>query len=233
MASVLQSVFNIKEFQNRYNNQLAEHAKTCTAEPANCWLCQLHKIADGLLSGRYSQPIAPKNENDSPSQDGISPAMFKQLVGRGHEEFSTMRQQDAFEFFLYLLKSVQQKEHALKQCNPTEVFDFTTEQRLECSKCNKVRYQCDQTNAVSVNVPAREVQGAEDGVYEAVNIYECLDNFVQPEVVEGYNCPQCNEKTVAYRSVKFKTFPQVLVINPRRFAFINWVPQKLSKFGIC
>jgi ubiquitin carboxyl-terminal hydrolase 5/13 len=119
----------------------------------------------------------------------------------------------------------------LKQCNPTEVFDFTTEQRLECSKCNKVRYQCDQTNAVSVNVPARKVQGAEDGVYEAVNIYECLDNFVQPEVVEGYNCPQCNEKTVAYRSAKFKTFPQVLVINPRRFAFINWVPQKLSKFG--
>lgn len=30
------------------------------------------------------------------------------------------------------------------------------------------------------------------------------------------------------RSVKFSTFPEVLVINPRRFAFINWVPQKLA-----
>lgn len=30
------------------------------------------------------------------------------------------------------------------------------------------------------------------------------------------------------RSVKFSTFPEILVVNPRRFAFIDWVPQKLN-----
>ncbi len=33
--------------------------------------------------------------------------MFKSLVGRGHPEFSTRRQQDAQEFLLHLLNSVE------------------------------------------------------------------------------------------------------------------------------
>ena len=34
---------------------------------------------------------------------GIKPQMFKTLIGRGHPEFSTKRQQDAQEFILHLL----------------------------------------------------------------------------------------------------------------------------------
>lgn len=33
------------------------------------------------------------------------------------------------------------------------------------------------------------------------------------------------------RTVKFSTFPDILVLNPRRFAFVDWVPQKLSKYS--
>lgn len=228
MASVLQSVFNVEAFQDRYYNQLNDHALTCAADPATCWYCQLHKLADGLLSGRYSNPQT--NEDGVQYQDGIAPGMFKALVGKGHEEFSTMRQQDAFEFYQYLLKTIQQKEHASKN-DPTNVFDFLTEQRLQCQKCKKIRYQQDQTNSISVSVPIRPIktQNEEEKVtYEPVTVTECLDDFVKEETVEGYNCPNCNEKTTATRSVKFKTFPQILVINPRRFAFVNWVPQKLD-----
>ncbi|RCH98124.1 hypothetical protein CU098_000256, partial [Rhizopus stolonifer] len=219
MASVLQSVFNIPAFQERYGKQLEDHAKVCTqADPASCWSCQLHKLADGLLSGRYSQPIT------NATQDGIAPGMFKALVGKGHAEFSTMRQQDAFEFFQYLYKNIQQKEHAQGPTQPTDVFDFMLEQRIQCDTCKKVRYQKDPTNSISVSVPAKPTQ---DG-YEPVDFTELMDTFVKPEVVDGYQCPQCQTKTTAYRSVKFSTFPQVLVINPRRFAFVDWVPQKLN-----
>ncbi|EIE79390.1 hypothetical protein RO3G_04095 [Rhizopus delemar RA 99-880] len=193
MASVLQSIFNIEKFQNRYNNELKDHAKTCTNEPANCWYCQLHKLADGILSGRYSQPKI--NDDNVQYQEGIAPGMFKALVGKGHEEFSTMRQQDAFEFFQYLCKTIRQKEHASSSNDPTKLFDFMIEQRLQCHK---------------------------------LSFYECLDMFIADETVEGYDCPNCKEKTTTIRSVKFSTFPEILVINPRRFAFINWVPQKLS-----
>lgn len=204
MASVLQSVFNIGSFQERYYKQLSEHALTCTANPATCWYCQLHKLADGLLSGRYSNPQT--NEDGVQYQDGIAPAMFKTLVGKGHEEFSTMRQQDAFEFFQYLCKTIQQKEHASKN-DPTNVFDFVTEQRVQCQKCKKVRYQKDQTNCIPVSVPVRPIKPKNDEekvTYEPVNFTECLDDFVKEETVDGYNCPNCNEKTTASRYIKEK-----------------------------
>ena len=80
--------------------------------PADCVDCQLHKIADGLLSGRYSVPrahpeegmIVPPKEGDVVFQEGLKPAGFKALIGKGHEEFSTMRQQDSEEFLGHLLK---------------------------------------------------------------------------------------------------------------------------------
>ncbi|KAI8371908.1 hypothetical protein BD560DRAFT_351515, partial [Blakeslea trispora] len=220
MASMLQSVFHIPAFQQRYGPQLDEHAMTCTqADPANCWLCQLHKLQDGLMSGRYAQP----DKEGDVSQQGIAPGMFKALVGKGHAEFSTMRQQDAFEFFQYLCKSIQQKEHAMPQ-KPTDEFEFMLEQRLQCDQCKRVRYQTDQTSSISVSVPTKPLQEG----YAPVEFSELMDTFVQPETVEGYQCPHCQTKTTAYRSVKFKTFPNVLVINPRRFAFVDWVPQKLN-----
>jgi len=38
---------------------------------------------------------------------GIRPQMFKTLIGRGHPEFSTKRQQDAQEFLLHLLSELE------------------------------------------------------------------------------------------------------------------------------
>ena len=36
-------------------------------------------------------------------QSGIKAAMFKSLIGKGHPEFSTKRQQDVVEFLLHLI----------------------------------------------------------------------------------------------------------------------------------
>ena len=38
--------------------------------------------------------------------------MFKALIGRGHAEFSSNRQQDSSEFFLHLLQTIQRAERA-------------------------------------------------------------------------------------------------------------------------
>lgn len=40
-------------------------------------------------------------------QNGIAPRMFKSLIGKGHPEFSTNRQQDAQEFFLHFINMVE------------------------------------------------------------------------------------------------------------------------------
>ena len=50
-------------------------------------------------------------------QNGITPQMFKTLIGRGHPEFSTNRQQDAQEFFMHLLSILDRTEVCVNNCS--------------------------------------------------------------------------------------------------------------------
>lgn len=121
MASVLQTLFSLQKFQERYFEPegVPRHAGSCPVSmPADCLECQMRKIADGLLSGRYSHPAHSSDVNSiqedslqhpSPTpvfQTGVKPTTFKALVGKGHEEFATMRQQDAEEFFTHLITTL-------------------------------------------------------------------------------------------------------------------------------
>ena len=114
MSSILQTIFAFPAFQRRYGH-LGEHAETCTiALPADCVECQMRKIADGLLSGRYAR-ISHQGDQTATvvSQTGIRPIAFKTLLGRGHPEFSTMKQQDAEEFLIHLLDVLRREERKM------------------------------------------------------------------------------------------------------------------------
>ncbi|KAF9926454.1 hypothetical protein BGZ67_008096 [Mortierella alpina] len=228
MASVLQSVFDLPAFVSRYWPPDLEHLQTCTQDPGKCLQCQLAKVADGLLSGRYSTPVISES-GEVQGQDGIAPGMFKALIGRGHPEFSTMRQQDSFEFFQHLIKIISQTERTTGR-DPTKTFEFTNEQRLQCNECKKVRYSRDNTTSLSIAVPAikkpKTSEDAEDE-YEPVTLARCLDTYVAAEALP-YNCPSCGRNTIATKTNRFATFPEVLVVNMRRFEYQNWVPRKLA-----
>ncbi|BDD63817.1 hypothetical protein MAP00_008675 [Monascus purpureus] len=239
LSSIIQCLFSLEEFQKRYFHPMEE--PPLSADPAHDLETQMRKLADGILSGRYSK--AETNINASPDspevphQKGIAPTMFKHLVGRCHEEFSTMRQQDAFEFLLHLFKLVSLSRHTDKQLNPIQSFRFLVEQRLQCMSCNKVRYRVDEQDNISIPVPARRFPCADDpslsndkapvDLFEPVTLQECLDNFTAEEIVE-LNCPSCGSKDGFRKRSLFKSLPQQLVINARRFELINWVPTKLD-----
>ncbi|KAJ1723015.1 ubiquitin C-terminal hydrolase Ubp14 [Coemansia erecta] len=235
MASVLQCVFGIDRFRDRYFPSAAEHFATCTQpRPAQCILCQLHKLADGLWSGRYA--ILEKDEEGKTGhQQGIPPAQFKMAIAKDHYEFSTMRQQDAFEFLQHLAKQVNIVERSVAggANDPTKVFDFSTEERLQCSECSRVRYKTQKVSSASLPVIKRPVAEPSDGLdsqaqLAPVSLKECLDLMTSDETVDGYNCPQCQKPTTAIKSTKFATFPKVLAMQVRRFELVNWVPQKLD-----
>ncbi|CAJ0638478.1 14343_t:CDS:10 [Entrophospora sp. SA101] len=231
MASVLQSVFSLANFQERYFPTAYEHYLQCTQEPANCIQCQLSKIADGLLSGRYSNSNEKLGSEDDKREDnGIKPAMFKTLIGKGHEEFSTMRQQDAFEFLQYLITTIERKEHNNPKNDPTRSFKFSIQQRLQCLECKGVRYKNNTESYISVPVPAKRIAGIEENAedrYEPVTIEECLDSYTADSIIE-YFCPACNKKASAITNTKFLSFPEILIIHARRFELVNWVPRKIS-----
>ena len=67
-------------------------------DPSQDLLTQLAKLSDGLTSDRY----ADANEDSGEASEaavGVQPRMFKSLVGKGHPEFSSARQQDAQEYW--------------------------------------------------------------------------------------------------------------------------------------
>ncbi|PGH13794.1 hypothetical protein AJ80_06182 [Polytolypa hystricis UAMH7299] len=242
LSSALQCLFSLPEFQQRY---LRQHEKPPLVDsPAEDLETQMRKIGDGLLSGRYSVPdpdITPHSDSPHPHyQKGLAPAMLKHLIGRGHEEFSTMRQQDAFELLLHLFKLISISKDTAIFGNPVDSFRFAIEQRLQCLSCKRVRYKTDEQDNISVPVPARRVKtpnppselAAEAGVrdepeFERVTLKECLDIFTGEEKVE-LNCPACESKEGFTKRSMFQTFPQNLAVNARRFELVNWVPTKLN-----
>jgi ubiquitin carboxyl-terminal hydrolase 5/13 len=215
MASVVQVLFSLPPFQERYGATATEHWASCTVSlPATCLDCQMHKLADGLLSGRYSHPRRPAEDpaqqqtQASPTpvfQEGVRPATFKALVGRGHAEFATMRQQDAEEFLTHLLTALRRHAHGARgggtaEREPTEALAFGLEQRLQCTVCAGVSYRVDAHDVLSVPVPAHETGRDAEGcaVFEEVPLTRCVDAVLGTEELE-YKCPHCRRDVTATR----------------------------------
>ncbi|KAK5138090.1 hypothetical protein LTR08_005888 [Meristemomyces frigidus] len=244
LASVLQSLFAMPEFAERYYRP--DEAVSAVGKPAEDVEIQLRKLADGLLSGRYGKPSTTSEDAEQTWQDGLAPAMLKHLIGRGHAEFSTMRQQDSFELLLHLLKLITRSQQGARGqysnlSDPVDAFRFVMEQRLQCLSCKKVRYRQDEMENISVAVPIKRLPPQTDTTmtnaaddkngkekkkdeFEPVTLKQCLDDFTAPEVVE-LNCSACGGKSFTKQSL-FKTLPTILAINARRFEIVGWVPTK-------
>ncbi|KAF2160553.1 hypothetical protein M409DRAFT_59817 [Zasmidium cellare ATCC 36951] len=246
LASVVQSLFAMPEFKKRYHRP--DEPLPPIDKPAEDLEVQLRKLADGLLSGRYSKPdsaVQPsQNSDEKPHQRGLAPAMLKHLVGRGHPEFSTNHQQDSFELLLHLLKLISRSQQSARGqyqdvTDPVEAFRFWMEQRLQCLQCKKVRYRQDEMENISVAVPIKRLPKSEDTKmttngdkdekdeapqFEPVTLKQCLDDFTAPEIVD-LSCSGCGNKGFTKQSL-FKSLPTVLAVNARRFEIVGWVPTK-------
>jgi ubiquitin carboxyl-terminal hydrolase 5/13 len=112
----MQAVFATKDFQKHYfeNLKLEDAFRQAPADPTLDLDMQLAKLAHGILSGKYAvasqktvESEATEEANGNSGQDGIPPRMFKSLIGTGHPEFASSRQQDALEYFQHFLEQVE------------------------------------------------------------------------------------------------------------------------------
>lgn len=79
---------------------------SCSLTPLTPAVLPAHAAGNAATAGGGAAATAAQAANS------VRPAGFKSLVGRGHPEFSSARQQDAAEFFGYVLELLNRAEHA-------------------------------------------------------------------------------------------------------------------------
>ncbi|XP_052819393.1 ubiquitin carboxyl-terminal hydrolase 5-like [Mya arenaria] len=248
MNSVMQVMFTLPDFQTRYASAVDEIFASAPVDPTSDFNVQSAKLGHGLLSGDYSKSPEGGDENNlAPS--GIRPQMFKTLIGRGHPEFSTKRQQDAQEFFLHLLSQLEKNNRG--QLNPSECFKFKVEERVECSVSKKVKYTertdfllplpvpmeaATNNDAVQAwEIKKKELESSKQNidpkeiVRPKIPMQSCLESFAATEVVEGFFSSAINSKCAANKRTRLLSFPDYMVVQLKKFTVgEDWVPKKLD-----
>nr|DBA14885.1 TPA: hypothetical protein GDO54_004162 [Pyxicephalus adspersus] len=170
-------------------------------------------------------------------QDGIAPRMFKSLIGKGHPEFSTNRQQDAQEFFLHFINMVER--NCRSSTNPNEVFRFLVEEKIKCLASQKVKYTQRVEYILQLPVPMEAALNKEELVaYEQARLQaeqdhrpppelvraripftSCLEAFAAPEQLDEFWSAAMQAKSSALKTSRFASFPDYLVIQIKKFTF--------------
>lgn len=204
LNSVLQCLFNggVKGWSL---NELGHDFPQDVVFPTNNLRCQLIKLNNAMK-------LEPQIYSG-----GIRPKSFKRCIGQTHEEFSSGRQQDAMEFLGYLV-DVLDKNIFKNSANPNDLMKFVMEDRLQCSKCTKVKYS--QETAESLQLPLPENDDPQDLVH-------IISRYFHGEEVE-FTCPYCKIPVKAIKRPAFNSYPDTLVVNPARIRPVNWVPVKTS-----
>lgn len=164
--SVVQLLFSgtVPELSSRYGNYGAKDGLTnnsliniAPTKAADDVLCQTSKLSSALTSGAFCSPVAPKSAevSDASTSDPkhrLAPRMFKHAVGHDHVDFRTGQQQDAAQYFQYLLEKLDRAElgagDRLKRKDgvgpalvSSHLFSYKTESRSVCEADNMVKYK--------------------------------------------------------------------------------------------
>ncbi|XP_052081738.1 ubiquitin carboxyl-terminal hydrolase 5-like [Mytilus californianus] len=249
MNSVMQVVFTIPDFQKRYSDKAEDIFSSAPEDPSTDFNVQMAKLGRGLLSGNYSKSPTESADEKGLPPNGIRPQMFKHLIGKGHPEFSTKRQQDAQEYFLHLVNLLERNTRGTD--NPADCFKFNVEDRVECLQSKKVKYTNRDDFMLSLPIPmeaatnkdevaayearkaAAESQGKKldpkDLVRPRIPLVSCLECFAASETIEDFYSSAIKGKSVASKRYRFSTFPDFLMVQLKKFTIgDDWVPRKLD-----
>ncbi|XP_022874755.1 ubiquitin carboxyl-terminal hydrolase 14 isoform X2 [Olea europaea var. sylvestris] len=261
LAATMQVVFSTRGFYTRYylNQNLKMAFDNALADPTVDLNMQLAKLAHGLLSGKYSLPATKKddvgdmtNSTLTAKQEGIPPRMFKSVIAASHPEFSTMRQQDALEFFLHFIDQVERINVGNPNFDPSRSFKFGIEERLQCPS-GRVAYNKRHDYILSLSIPLhkatnkkeleefqklraeKDAEGKELSADEIVRprvlLKDCLDCFSAPEEVHDFYSTALDARTTAVKTAGLTSFPDYLVLHMRKFVMEEgWVPKKLDVY---
>jgi len=243
MNSVMQVLFTIPSFIEEYVSKSEETFNNASFDnPESNFQLQMTKLGQALWSGDYSKNVEEEN--------GIKPVMFKNLIGRGHAEFSGKGQQDAQHFYLHLLNEITKEDRKLKKNrNAFNCLQMEVEDRFECGLTGKVKYKYRVEDYVPLTIPleaainkpevdewkkkAAEAEAKGEAKPEVVRpqipFEACLEALLETSDVPDFYSSAAQKKTFAKKTVRTKNFPDFLLFHLLKFAVDDhWVPYKLD-----
>ncbi|CAI5639422.1 unnamed protein product [Oreochromis niloticus] len=257
LSTVMQVLFSIPDFQRMYVGNLQRIFDYSPLDPTQDFATQMAKLGHGLLSGQYSKPPMKSELIEQVmkeeykvlnwhQQKGISARMLKALVSRGHPEFSSNRQQDAHEFLLHMINLVERNSAGSE--NPSDVFRFLVEERVQCCQTRRVRYTQRVDYCIQLPAPFEAASNRELLAYEVkrkeaeenmrpspepvrarIPFTACLQAFTEPENVPDFWSSALQAKSAGVKTSRFASFPEYLVVQIKKFTFgVDWVPKKLD-----
>lgn len=178
MNSVVQCLFAIPELVTRYGGTsattkesllqhpffaLLQESNYNVSSPTSDVLCQTIKLATALTTGLYAKRGSVVNDDlTTEPKYHVSPRMFKHCIAKDHVDFKTSQQQDAAQFFQFLLERLDQSELASANSSPprynlpdplhvtSHLFSYNTVTRLVCTIDGKVKYRSNDNAAETV-----------------------------------------------------------------------------------
>ncbi|XP_061097803.1 ubiquitin carboxyl-terminal hydrolase 13-like isoform X1 [Conger conger] len=258
LGTIMQVLFSIPEFQRTYVGNLQRIFDYSPLDPTLDFSTQMGKVGHALLSGQYSKPPVKseiieqvmKEERkvlDWQQQRGVSPRMLKALISKDHPEFSSIRQQDAHELFLHLMNFVERQNMGSE--NPSDVFRFLVEERVQCCQSRKVRYSQSVGYSMQLPAPIEAATNKEELIaYEAqrreaeenmtpppvpvrakIPFTACLQAFTEPENVPDFWSSELQAKSAGVKSCRFASFPAHMLVQIKKFTFgMDWIPKKID-----
>nr|XP_033815362.1 ubiquitin carboxyl-terminal hydrolase 13 isoform X2 [Geotrypetes seraphini] len=254
LITVMQLIFSIPEFQRMYVGNLPRIFDYSPLDPTQDFNTQMTKLGHGLLSGQYSKPPMKSElieqvmkEEHKPQLPGISSRMLKALISKGHLEFSSSRLQDAQELFLHLINLVER--NGIGSENPSDVFRFLVEERVQCCQSRKVRYTervdylmqlpvameaaTNRDELIAYELKKKEAEMLKrpppELVRARVPFSACLQAFTEPENVNDFWSSALQAKSAGIKTSRFASFPEYLVVQIKKFTFgLHWVPKKFD-----
>jgi len=262
MNSVAQLLFSgtVPELSSRYEggmttNPLIQIAPTKAADDL---LCQTSKLTSALISGKFCGPLPKSAEvSDVSTTDPkyqLAPRMFKHCVGHDHIDFRTGQQQDAAQYFQYVLEKLDRAElgagDRLKRSTgvlvSSHLFSYSTESRSVCISDNRVKYKISPPETMlSLRIPMSKAtvsdadtpdlkrQKSEEDKKEVVPIVTfdaCLEEWSAMSTIDDYRWPHLqNSISPALTQMRFVNFPRYLLVHMQRYELgDDWQPRKIE-----
>ncbi|TDL26727.1 hypothetical protein BD410DRAFT_895341 [Rickenella mellea] len=189
----------------------------------------------------------------------LSPYTFRRAIAHFAKQFAGSEQHDSQEFLNFLLdglhedmnRVLQKPQNAVtpereaelevlpqqiaseqewkiyRMRNDSIVVDYFQGQfrnRMECMTCKKTSTTYNAFMYLTLPIPATRASSK-------VTLQQCLDAFVQEEVMEksdAWNCPNCKTKRKATKRLSLSRLPPVLLIHLKRFSFKGPFTDKLE-----